>query len=67
MVLFGNISFRKLAMSEKQHGLPICMAQLANMESLVEQLHFMTATKTVPLVGSALIVDMHGSEYEFIR
>ena len=37
------------------------------LEGLVGNLHSMTATKIAPLVGSALIVDMLGSEHESER
>jgi hypothetical protein len=67
VVPFGNTSSRKLETSEKQLKLPICMAQLVNVEGLVGKLHFMIVTKTELLVGSALIVDMHGSEYKMNR
>jgi len=56
LVLFGNTSFRKQAMSKRQHELPICMAQLVNVESLVGELHSTIETKTELWLGNVLIV-----------
>jgi hypothetical protein len=66
VVLFGNTFSRKLGAKKKQIKLLSSMVPAARKGSGVERLDYMIATKTELWLGSVLIVNMYGSEYEIV-